>query len=221
MFLTWAFIFELEDALQICAGFCCTAWTSDKCTHIPSLWSHPPTLPWAPCTIQWLPTIYLFYTWERIHVNAALPVCLAFSFPLRVHVSILYVQHSVLMWSATFLFCARLLNPHKHKGKGTLFSPFYRPECAPYAFLVSGSFTPGQPDSKLGISSLFYILLNMTVFSLRKKKPPVGQTCFYLGECNLFFQRVSKQFKKLIFSVVILVKTGRSKCCSTEVNRMF
>lgn len=128
------------------------------CTHIPAPWSRPPTLRRAPCDVQQLPTIYLFYTWECVYVNATLPVCLAFSFPLRVHMSILYVQHSVLMWFATVLFYARLLNPHTHEGKGTLFSPFYRPECAPYAFLVSGSFTPGQPDSKLGISSLFYIL---------------------------------------------------------------
>lgn len=42
----------------------------------------------------------------------------------------------------------------------------------------------------------------------------------YLGECNLFLLRVSKQFKDN-FSVVILVKTGRSKYFSTEVNKMF
>ena len=56
------------------------------CIHLPPLsWAclphAPPTPPghhrawnWAPCGIQKIPTSYLFYTWQCIHVNSTLSI---------------------------------------------------------------------------------------------------------------------------------------------------
>ena len=112
---------------------------NQRCVHTyPLPLEPPPSLP--PSSLCYTAASHCLSVLNMVvntYVNATLPICLTFSFPLHTHISILYVQHSVLMWFATLLFCARLLNPHKHKGKGTLFSPFDRPECAPYVI-------PGQ-----------------------------------------------------------------------------
>ena len=72
--------------LQRCAIFCCTtSWISCVNTYIPlsfesSSHSPPPPHPsrssqstdWAPCSIQQLPTSYLFWTWSCIYVNTTI-----------------------------------------------------------------------------------------------------------------------------------------------------
>ena len=89
-------------ALQHCVSFFCTTkWISYMYTYIPSLLDLPPNplhpthlghhraLSWAPCTIQQVPTSYLFYTWWCIYVNHNLPIHSPFP-PPCFHTSVLY-----------------------------------------------------------------------------------------------------------------------------------
>ena len=73
-------------ALQSCASLCGTtkgpSYTYTYQIPPPSGASPRPSHPcrsseglsWTPSVLQQLPTSYIFYTWQRIHVNPALPV---------------------------------------------------------------------------------------------------------------------------------------------------
>ena len=98
-------------ALPCCVGFCYTTmWISYMYTHILSLLNFHPTplghhraLSWAPCTIQQVPTSYLFYTWWCIYVNPNLLIHPTLSHP--------HVHSSVLCKSAFYYWAYTLRKP--------------------------------------------------------------------------------------------------------------